>query len=59
MVGGYNTINAITSEPFDLFMPNWCNFVQGGIAFNSRYIILIIKLMMAASQHLDFARISL
>jgi hypothetical protein len=38
---------------------NWLHFVHGAIAINSRYIIIIIKVKMAASRHLNFARISL
>jgi hypothetical protein len=37
MVGGYNTINAITSEELDRSTPIRRNFVQEGIAVNSRY----------------------
>jgi hypothetical protein len=40
-------------------MPNWHHFVQGVIAINSRYIVIIVKVKMAASRHLYFARISL
>jgi hypothetical protein len=35
------------------------SFVQGGIAINSKYIMFVIKVKMAASRNLDFARISL
>jgi hypothetical protein len=48
----------ITSEPFDRFTSNWRHFVQGGNIINSRYIMVVIKVKMAASHHLDFARIS-
>jgi hypothetical protein len=40
-------------------MPNQRYFVQGGIAIKTGYIMVIIKVKMAASRHLDFARISL
>jgi hypothetical protein len=59
MVGGQNAINVITSESFDRFKPNWRHFVQSAIAINSGYIMIVIKVKMAASRHLDFARISL
>jgi hypothetical protein len=52
-----NPINAITSEPFDRFTSIWRRFVQGRIANNSRCIMIVIKVKMAASRQLDFARI--
>jgi hypothetical protein len=52
-------IHAITSEPFDPSAPNQSLFVQGGNVFNSKYIIIVIKMKIATSRHPDFARISL
>jgi hypothetical protein len=43
----------------DRFMPKWCHFVEGVIVFNPGSIMVVIKVKMAASRHLDFARISL
>jgi hypothetical protein len=33
------------------------SFVQGGIAINSGCVMIVIKVKMAASRHLDFAGI--
>jgi hypothetical protein len=39
-------------------MQNGRHVVQCGIAINSGNIVIVIKDKMAASRHLDFARIS-
>jgi hypothetical protein len=57
MVGGLNTIIAITSEPLDRSTANWRHFVHGVNAFNSRYIIIVNEVKMTASHHLDFGYI--
>jgi hypothetical protein len=51
--------NAIAFEPFEISTPGRRHFVQGGIAFNSRSIMIVINVKIAASRHLDFATISL
>jgi hypothetical protein len=47
------------ARPLDRCTPNWHHFVQGGIAINSGYITIVIKVKMAARRHLDFAIILL
>jgi hypothetical protein len=43
-------INAITSEPLDRFTPNRRHFVHCGITIKCKYVMIIIKVKMAASR---------
>jgi hypothetical protein len=52
MVGGWNTINAITSAQFDRFAPNRRHFVQSAIVYLSlRFSSTFLKINMGLFSH--------